>query len=170
MRLKRFCLIWDKANIMTKSVAPQQKAFLDSLMDGSHELPVALRNLGIRPQEWLKEYRYGYTRFEWPNDGDRDINSGRVFGGWIAAFSDHAVSMTIATTMDDDEWFTTTELTTRMFRPMMQGLITIEGRLVSRGRTSGFVEADWMDDQGRLIARASAAKAIRKFDEIPLGK
>ncbi|MCI5045767.1 MAG: PaaI family thioesterase, partial [Aquisalinus sp.] len=98
--------------------------------------------------------------------GQRDIEGARVFGGWIAGFSDHIVSMTMASALEDGEWFTTTELTTRMFRPMKHGLIRIEGRLVSRGRTTGFVEADWMDENGRLIAKAAAAKAIRKMEEL----
>ena len=122
--------------------------------------------MGIRPDLWLKEVAYGRTRYEWPNDGSRDINSGRVFGGWVAGFSDHIVSMTMASALEDGEWFTTMELQTRIFRPVGLGLITIEGRLVSRGRTTGFVEADWRDENGRHLARISAAKAIRTMDEL----
>ena len=102
--------------------------------------------------------------YEWPNDGSRDIESGRVFGGWISALADHIVSMTMASALEDGEWFTTTELTTRMFRPMQGGLIRIEGRLINRGRTTGFVEADFFQENGKLAARASAAKAIRFRD------
>ena len=97
---------------------------------------------------------------------NRDINSGRVFGGWVAGLSDHIVSMTMGTALEDGEWFTTTELQTRIFRPVGHGLITIEGRLVSRGRTTGFVEADWRDEKGRHLARISAAKAIRTMEEL----
>ena len=61
--------------------------------------------------------RYGYVRYEWPNAGDRDISEGRVFGGWVAGFSDHIVSMCMASALEDGEWFTTTELQTRIFRP-----------------------------------------------------
>jgi acyl-coenzyme A thioesterase PaaI-like protein len=58
------------------------------------------------------------------------------------------------------------ELQTRILRPVTHGLITIEGRLVSRGRTTGLVEADWKDEKGRLLARITAAKAIRTRDEL----
>ena len=147
-------------------LSAQQAGFFKLLKTGEWDLPVGLRNLGIRPDLWLKEVRYGYTLYEWPNEGERDINSGRVFGGWIAGLSDHIVSMTMASALEDGEWFTTTELTTRMFRPMQQGLIRIEGTLVSRGRTTGYVEAEWRDERGRLIAKAVAAKAIRAMEEI----
>ena len=122
--------------------------------------------MGIRPDLWLKEVSYGRVLYEWPNDGSRDINSGRVFGGWVAGFSDHIVSMTMASALEDGEWFTTMELQTRIFRPIGPGLVTIEGRLVSRGRTTAFVEADWKDENGRHLARISAAKAIRSRDEL----
>jgi hypothetical protein len=48
------------------------------------------------------------------------------------------------------------------------GLIKIEGRLISRGKTSGFVEADWRDEKGRHLVRVSAAKAIRTMEELNL--
>lgn len=149
-----------------RELSKQQQDFFDRLRSNKWEKPPGIRNLGIRPEEWLKEVRYGYLRYEWPNEGDRDISGGRVFGGWIAALSDHIVSMTMASALEDGEWFTTTELTTRMFRPMDKGLITIEGRLITRGRTTGFVEADFRDERGRHIARANAAKAIRTMEEL----
>ncbi len=151
---------------MRTELSSQQSAFFESLKDGSWEMPAGLKSMGIRPDLWLKDVSYGRTLYEWPNDGSRDINSGRVFGGWVAGFSDHIVSMTMASALEDGEWFTTMELQTRIFRPVGLGLITIEGRLVSRGRTTGFVEADWKDEKGRHLARISAAKAIRTMDEL----
>jgi len=147
-------------------LSAQQQTFFDNLRSGDWQLPPGIANLGINPKAWLKEVSYGHTRYEWPNEGDRDINNGRVFGGWIAGFSDHIVSMTMASALEDGEWFTTTELQTRIFRPVPHGLITIEGRLVSRGRTTGFVEADWRDEKGRHLARISAAKAIRPMTDL----
>lgn len=154
----------------THELSDQARGFLSALQSGEWRPPVGLRNLGIRPDLWLKEFDYGRTLYEWPNEGDRDIDGERVFGGWIAALSDHIVSITMASALADGEWFTTMELQTRMFRPMMHGLITIEGRVISRGRTSGYVEANWKDEQGRLIANATAMKAIRSREELKTRK
>ena len=44
--------------------------------------------------------------------------------------------------------------------------ITLEGRLISRGKTTALVEADWRDDKGRHLARITAAKAIRSMAEL----
>lgn len=149
-----------------KDMSAQATQFIANLQSGDWELPPGLKNLGIAPYLWLKEASYGHVRYEWPNTGERNIGDGRVFGGWIAALSDHIVSITMASALDDGEWFTTMELTTRMFRPMQQGLIHVEGKLINRGRTSGFVEAYYTDERGKLIAQASAMKAIRSQDEL----
>lgn len=149
-----------------KELSLQAREFLTRLQSGEWKPPVGLQNLGIRPDLWLKEYDYGHTLYEWPNTGDRDIEGGRVFGGWIAALSDHIVSITMASALDDGEWFTTMELQTRMFRPMQHGLIRVEGKLINRGRTSGYVEANWTDENGKLIANATAMKAIRSREEL----
>lgn len=152
---------------MTRThLSAQQEQFFTNLRSGDWQLPAGIKNLGINPKAWLKDVSYGRTLYEWPNNGDRDIQPDRVFGGWIAGFSDHIVSMTMASALEDGEWFTTTELQTRIFRPVPNGLITIEGRLISRGRTTGFVEADWRDEKGRHLARISAAKAIRSMNEL----
>ena len=152
---------------MTRTeLSTEQTAFFKRLKSSEWEKPQGIKNLGIRPEEWLQEVRYGFVRYEWPNTGDRDISDGRAFGGWVAGLSDHVVSMCMASALEDGEWFTTTELQTRIFRPVPHGRITIEARLVSRGRTTGFVEADWRDEKGRHLVRVSAAKAIRTRVEL----
>lgn len=148
-------------------LSAQQQEFFKHLKSGQWEdMPVGLKNLGIKPHEWLKDVSYGRTRYEWPNVGDRDIGEGRVFGGWIAALSDHIVSMTMASALEDGEWFTTMELTNRMFRPIQQGTIYVEAEVINRGRTQGFVEANWYDERGKLLVRTSAVKAIRTMAEL----
>jgi uncharacterized protein (TIGR00369 family) len=154
---------------MRTELSAQQSAFFARLRSGEWELPPGIRNLGIRPQDWLKEVSYGRVLYQWPNTGDRDIQPDRVFGGWVAGLSDHIVSMTMASALDDGEWFTTMELQTRILRPVPNGLITIEGRLISRGKTTGLVEADWRDEKGRHLARITAAKAIRAMAELRPG-
>ena len=151
---------------MRTELSAQQATFFDRLLNGEWERPPSFTAMGIHPELWLKEVSYGRILYAWPNDGRHDIETGRAFGGWVAGLSDHIVSMTMASALEDGEGFTTMELQTRIFRPVPHGLIKIEGRLVSRGRTTGFVEADWHDEKGRHLARISAAKAIRKMEEL----
>lgn len=146
-------------------LSKQQAEFFRNLTSPDGQLPPGIRNLGIKPHLWLKEVSYGRVVYEWPNDGGRDIQKDRVFGGWIAALADHIVSMAMASALEDGEWFTTTELTTRMFRPMQSGAIRIEAQVINRGRSTGFVEANFFLENGKLAAKASAAKAIRARGE-----
>ena len=91
---------------MRTELSAQQTAFFTRLRSGEWQLPPGIQNLCIRPQEWLKEVSYGRVLYQWPNTGDRDIQPDRVFGGWVAGLSDHIVSMTMASALDDGEWFT----------------------------------------------------------------
>lgn len=128
------------------------------------DLPPAHINLGIRPDLWVRTLDFGRVTLIWPNDGSRDIGSGRVFGGWIAALSDHVVSLAMATTLADGEAFTTQDLKIKMFRPVSAGEIRIEGLVRNRSKTTAYVEAEWLLPDGRLAAKALAWKAVRRIE------
>ena len=81
---------------MRTELSAQQAAFFARLRSGEWELPNGIRNLGIKPHEWLKEVSYGHTLYEWPNTGDRDIQPDRVFGGWVAGLGTDAAAAGVA--------------------------------------------------------------------------
>ena len=56
-----------------RTLSPQARTFLSNLQDGSWQPPIGLKNLGIRPDLWLKEFDYGYTRYEWPQISEHAI-------------------------------------------------------------------------------------------------
>ena len=50
---------------MTRTeLSTEQQEFFDRLRNDQWEKPPGIRNLGIKPEEWLKEVRYGYVRYE----------------------------------------------------------------------------------------------------------
>lgn len=130
----------------------------------SGDLPPAHRNMGIRPDLWLKEAENGRVLFRWPNDGSRDIGNGRVFGGWIAGLSDNVVSMCMATALEDGEGFTTQDLQVKIFRPVMGDVIEIEAWVKNRSKTTGYVEAEWRLPNGKVAAKILSWKAIRPLE------
>lgn len=134
-------------------------ARLAAFMNG--DLPPAHLNMGIRPDLWCKEAEVGRVLFRWPNDGSRDIASGRVFGGWIAGLSDNVVSMCMTTALEEDEGFTTQDLQVKIFRPVSGPEIEIEARLVNRSKTTGYIEADWRLPTGKIAVKVLSWKAIR---------
>lgn len=140
-------------------ISPEVHARITRFMAG--ELPPAHRNMGLRPDLWVKEVEIGRILMRWPNDGSRDIQGGRVFGGWVAALSDNLVSMCMSTALQPGEGFTTQDLQVKFFRPITQGLIEIEAWVKNRSKTTGYVEAEWRLPNGKLAAKVLSWKAIR---------
>ena len=145
----------------------QFQQFVDRLQEpGVPNLPKGIRALGIRPDLWLAEIGNGHVTYVWPNKGERDIAEGRAFGGWVAGFSDHIVSICMFSALKDGEHFTTQDLQVKLFRPVMHGDVTIKAEVKNRSRTTGYVEAEWRNSDGKLAAKILAWKAIRTEAEL----
>jgi uncharacterized protein (TIGR00369 family) len=81
---------------------------------------------------------------------------GVVQGGVITQIADAAMGMSLATLQQDGVWNTTIELKINFVRPAVEGRLRAVGRVVEMRQTLLFGEADVVDEQGRLIARASS--------------
>ncbi|MDQ6720013.1 MAG: PaaI family thioesterase [Candidatus Dormibacteraeota bacterium] len=81
---------------------------------------------------------------------------GVVQGGVITQIADAAMGMSLATLQENGMWNTTIELKINFLRPVVTGRIRAIGRVVDLKQTLLFSEADVLDDQGRLVARASS--------------
>jgi uncharacterized protein (TIGR00369 family) len=81
---------------------------------------------------------------------------GTLHGGILCDLADAAMGTAWFSTLEPGETFTTLELKINFLRPFWTGKLVARGRVVSRGRTVGMTECDVVDDDGRLIARASS--------------
>ena len=81
---------------------------------------------------------------------------GVVQGGVITQIADAAMGMSLATLQKDGSWNTTVELKINFVRPAVEGTLRAIGRVVEMRNTLLFSEADVVDAEGRLIARASS--------------
>jgi uncharacterized protein (TIGR00369 family) len=81
---------------------------------------------------------------------------GVVQGGIITQIADAAMGMSLATLQEDGMWNTTIELKINFLRPVVDGRLRAVGRVVEMKQTLLFSEADVLDDQERLVARASS--------------
>ena len=81
---------------------------------------------------------------------------GVVQGGVITQIADAAMGMSLATLQENGMWNTTIELKINFVRPVVSGRIRAIGRVVEMKQTLQFSEADVLDDEGRLVARASS--------------
>ena len=81
---------------------------------------------------------------------------GTIHGGILGDLADAAMGMAYFSSLEPGESFTTLELKINFLRPFWTGLLVAHGRVVQRGRTVGMTECDVVDEQGRLIARATS--------------
>jgi uncharacterized protein (TIGR00369 family) len=87
---------------------------------------------------------------------------GTIHGGILCDLADAAMGMAFFTTCDEGDSFTTLELKINFLRPFWTGTLLAHGWVVSRGRTVGLTECDVVDENERLIAKAtSTCMALR---------
>jgi len=90
---------------------------------------------------------------------------GTLHGGILCDIADAAMGMAYASTLAEGESFTTLELKINFLKPHWTGRLAATGRTVKGGRTVGLVECDIVDDQQRLVARASSTCMTLRRDD-----
>ena len=81
---------------------------------------------------------------------------GTIHGGILCDLADAAMGVALFSTLEPGESFTTLELKINYLRPFWTGMLFAHGKVVHRGRTVGMTECDVVDEQDRLIARATS--------------
>jgi uncharacterized protein (TIGR00369 family) len=81
---------------------------------------------------------------------------GTLHGGILCDVADAAMGMAFASTLGEDETFTTLELKVNFFRPVWNAKLTAEAQVVHRGKTLGYVECEVRDENDKLIAKTSS--------------
>lgn len=119
--------------------------------------------LAAKPDGWMQtlgaritEAEPGRVVLELDAGPQHRHGGGVVQGGVITQIADAAMGMSLATLQDDGLWNTTIELKINFIRPVISGRIRAVGRVVEIKQTLMFSEADVLDEQDRLVARASS--------------
>lgn len=79
---------------------------------------------------------------------------GTLHGGVLCDVADAAMGLAFVTTLAPDESFTTVALDINFFRPVWQASLRAEGRVLNRGKNTGYVECDVIDQDGKKVAKA----------------
>ena len=85
---------------------------------------------------------------------------GTLHGGVITDLADACMGIATMTTLADVESFTTPELKMNFLRPVIEGELTAEAKVVHRGSTVAMVEVVVRNDEGRDIARGTATQMV----------
>src|SRR5580658_3148002 len=104
----------------------------------------------------LRSIEPGRAVFEMDTDERHHNPMGTLHGGIYCDLADAAMGYAYAATLGEGETFTTVELKINFFRPVRQGKLTAEARVVKAGGPLGYVECDVIDHSGKLVARASS--------------
>jgi uncharacterized protein (TIGR00369 family) len=79
---------------------------------------------------------------------------GTVAGGVICDLTDAAMGPAMATTLEDEESFTTIDLATKYLKPVSKGRLRAAAHVIKRTRTLGLIECIVTDEAGSLVAKA----------------
>ena len=123
--------------------------FTAALGDGEPAAPIG-KLVGFRPTS----IETGRAVFELEAGPQHANPMGTLHGGVICDVADAAMGTAYASTLGDDETFTTLELKINFLRPFWNGTLVATARVVKSGRTIGLAECDVTDREGRLVARA----------------
>jgi uncharacterized protein (TIGR00369 family) len=78
---------------------------------------------------------------------------GTLHGGVICDVADAAMGVAMATTLEDDETFTTLDLTCKYFKPIWNAKIRASAEVTKRTRSLGLIECVVEDEGGSLVAK-----------------
>ena len=93
--------------------------------------------------------------------GSQHLNlQGLVHGGILATLADTAMGLAVRTALEPGRRHVTVQLGIEFLSPGRTGTITARGRTVKIGTQLGFAEADVMNADGRLLARAHSTLSV----------
>jgi uncharacterized protein (TIGR00369 family) len=85
---------------------------------------------------------------------------GTLHGGLVATLADTATGLAMLTSLDPGTTHVTTSLSVTFLAPGRAGTVTARGHVVKGGRRFGYAEADVVDAEGGLLARAAATFSL----------
>jgi uncharacterized protein (TIGR00369 family) len=88
--------------------------------------------------------------------------AGLIHGGTLAAMLDETLSPALAATLGPGEFAPTVEIKVNFVSPAKVGRVFGTGRIVNKGRLICFLEGQLHDEQGNLLATATATSKIAR--------
>ncbi len=79
----------------------------------------------------------------------------RVHGGVLFALLDTALGSAVVKSLERGHGCATLEMKINYFRPIQEGVVQAEGRLVNRSRRTAYAEGEVLEEGGKILAKAS---------------
>jgi uncharacterized protein (TIGR00369 family) len=91
---------------------------------------------------------------------------GTLHGGVVCDLADAAMGVACASLLEDGESFTTIELKTNFFRPVIDGLLEARAKVVNRGKSVVYLECEVVAlPQQKLVAKSSSTCTILRGEQ-----
>ena len=119
-----------------------------AMVAGEREPPPVAKLIGMR----MTSVEEGAVTFELDVGLEHTSPLGTVHGGILCDLADAAMGFAHASQLDDGETFTTLELKMNFLKPVWEGRLLAEGRVIKAGRTIGLVDCRVTDESGSLVA------------------
>ena len=118
---------------------------------GKPIMPIA-EHLGFK----IKSVEHGQAVIEFDMKKHHTNTMGTLHGGVLCTIADSAMGVAFASMLEEGESLTTLELKINYLKPVWKGKLLALGKVVKKGRMTGLVECDILDEDGQLVARASS--------------
>jgi uncharacterized protein (TIGR00369 family) len=143
---------------MSAPAEPSGRDLLEAALRGAAPPPPYLRLLNMR----FIAVTDGSATFEMPSTSQLYNPNNVVHGGAITSLADSAMGFAVFSTLAPGETFTTAELHVNFLKAVTadSGMLRSIGRVVQRGQQIAVAEADVLNQQNQLIARASSTNII----------
>jgi uncharacterized protein (TIGR00369 family) len=119
-----------------------------AIVAGEREPPPVAKLIGMR----MTAVEEGAVTFELDVGEQHTSPLGTVHGGILCDVADAAMGCAHASQLAEGETFTTLELKMNFVKPVWEGRLVAEARVVKSGRTTGLVDCRVTDDSGSLVA------------------
>jgi uncharacterized protein (TIGR00369 family) len=134
---------------------------MERMARGEVTQPPVARLIGFQ----LTSVRHGESVIELEASDTHANPMGTLHGGILCDIADAAMGIAFASTLEDDESFTTLELKINFLRPVWKEKLRAAGKVVKRGKSVGMVECDVTNSQGALVARSSSTCLVLRGEQ-----
>src|ERR1700704_6046419 len=143
---------------MSEAAEMSGRELLEAALRGAAPPPPYIRLLHMR----FIAVSEGSATFEMPATSELYNPNKVVHGGALASLADSAMGFAVFSTLLPGENFTTAELHVNFIKAVTAdtGMLRSIGRVVHRGQQIAVAEAEILDQQKQLIARASSTNVI----------
>jgi len=145
-------------------VAVRWSEWLDAIVARTQDPPPVVTTLRL---PGIDGWERGRVWGEWKVDPDVLNAMGSVFGGYLAVLADSFVGLAMMSTLEDDEWFSTSDLRVAFFRPVSKGTLEIAAEVLNRGRRMAHCECVFVNDDDKVVAKATATQVLMPLGEGP---